>query len=162
MYLQFFCLVIIAVVVVASQNILNKEPVQVIVVMDGPINSVNSNMRSLDRGSHTVTNNIYFPEQGTAMNNMIEHKFEGLQHHNNFDGNFKQSLNLRYPQWSDRATTFFEKTNKAHLVDPSIYYRVTNDYVHGATPYASFMPISKNGEVNYVIRRGGFNQPTSY
>ena len=162
MYLQFVCLVIISVVVVASQKILNKEPVQVIVVMNGPINGVKNNMRSLDRGSHTVTNNIYFTDQGTGINNMIEHKFEGIQHHNNFDGNFKQALNLRYPQWSDRATTFFEKTNKAHLVNPSLYYRVTNDYVHGVTPYASFMPINTNGEVNYVHRRSGFNQPAPY
>jgi hypothetical protein len=83
--------VIITVVVVASQKILNKEPVQVIVVMNGPINGVKNNMRSLDRGSHTVTNNIYFTNQGTAINNMIEHKFEGLVQYllrgNYYDGN---------------------------------------------------------------------------
>lgn len=160
MDLQIFCLVIIA-VTVTSQTILNKEPVQVTALMDRPINSV---MRLLDRGSSdtTMENNIYFAEQGTAMNNIIEHKFEGLQSNNNFNGNFKQSLKLRYPQFSNRATIFFEKTNKAHLVNPWIYYRVKNDYVHGVTPYASFMPINSNGEVNYVHKRNGVNQPAPY
>lgn len=52
------------------------------------------------------------------------------------------------------VTYFYEKTDRAWLVHPSRYYRVSNSKIPSITPYASYIPINVNDELNELYENG--------
>ena len=151
MHLKWHNVLIVAILLALTETTF-QSPTNLIVILEDPHNVFRyNNIDRNDKPSDVFTFGKPLRKERPKTNNIKEHELIIVQKDHSFEIHFGQTTNLKHRNVGKVTKMFLEKTDRNHLVHPSRYYRVSNSFVHGITPYASFFPVNSNGEVNHLF-----------